>query len=226
MTPPILSHPEHGDRYRSIAAAEAALEWRWFLGAVIVVPTLLAVGVYWLHHRPPGLETRTSDPIMRVHLVRERASAQLEPAVTSPTPRIANVNTDIPADVGRDVQDSPATSSSAPRPPPPELPARAVVPNAGGLRSVPSPALTKYQRTLLAHLERYRRPGPQGTVQLLFTLRRDGTVREAFVQVSSGQPLLDRQALEIILHAQPLPPIPAELPDQLTILLPVAFDLP
>jgi protein TonB len=91
----------------------------------------------------------------------------------------------------------------------------------------------RFQRTLQAHVEHYRsypatarRDRLQGTVQVLFAMRRDGTVLDAWVQASSGQMLLDKEALETIRRAQPLPAIPPELPGQLNILLPVSFDLP
>ncbi|MFX6994796.1 TonB family protein, partial [Acinetobacter baumannii] len=62
-----------------------------------------------------------------------------------------------------------------------------------------------------------------GTARVLFVLRRDGSVLQAAIERSSGQKLLDEEALEVIRRAEPLPPIPPGLPGRLRILLPVAF---
>jgi periplasmic protein TonB len=55
-------------------------------------------------------------------------------------------------------------------------------------------------------------------------MRRDGAVLDAWVQVSSGQSRIDREAVDIIRRSQPLPPIPTELPERLSILLPISVD--
>jgi len=55
---------------------------------------------------------------------------------------------------------------------------------------------------------------------------RDGTVTDVRIASSSGYSLLDIAAIETIRKAQPLPRIPAELPESLNILVPVAFELP
>ncbi|MGT2504597.1 TonB family protein [Bradyrhizobium guangxiense] len=51
-----------------------------------------------------------------------------------------------------------------------------------------------------------------------------GTLVRLDVKSSSGRPLLDQEAIETIRRAQPLPRIPADMPDLITVLLPVAFD--
>jgi protein TonB len=103
--------------------------------------------------------------------------------------------------------------------------------NTGQAQPTPSGAAFRFQRQLLAHIERYRRypdaarrDGLQGTVLVVFAMRRDGSLVQVGVKSSSGRPVLDREALETLRRAQPLPPIPADMPEQLTILLPVAFD--
>jgi len=91
-------------------------------------------------------------------------------------------------------------------------------------------ASREYRRRLLAHIRLYRRyPGaadPQrdgGAVQLLFGLSRDGAVTDVRIARTSGVSALDDAAVATVLRAQPLPPIPAILPDRLTVQLPVSF---
>lgn len=57
-------------------------------------------------------------------------------------------------------------------------------------------------------------------------MRRDGMVTDVWVKASSGFNALDLAAVDTIRNAQPLPRIPSELPDQLNISMPVAFNLP
>lgn len=62
--------------------------------------------------------------------------------------------------------------------------------------------------TLIGH-RWYRQPG---TVSPLITVRfvidRDGTIRDAAVETSSGNGTLDRAALRAVLESSPLPPLP------------------
>lgn len=94
-------------------------------------------------------------------------------------------------------------------------------------------AASDFQRRLLAHIETYRRyPDAakrgrlEGVVELLFAMDRKGLVIGVWIKRSSGFPALDKEAIATVLRAQPLPPIPAELPDPLNITLPVAFGSP
>lgn len=91
-------------------------------------------------------------------------------------------------------------------------------------------ASREYRRQLLAHIRLYRRypdaPSPErngGAVQLLFGLSRDGAVTDVRIVRTSGVSALDEAAVATVLRAQPLPPIPAPLPDRLTVQLPVSF---
>lgn len=65
----------------------------------------------------------------------------------------------------------------------------------------------------------------QGHVELLFVMDRSGRVLYLHVLRSSGHSLLDQAAADAVLRAQPLPPIPPELPDPLQISLPFDFDI-
>ncbi|MFZ0267689.1 TonB family protein [Caulobacter sp.] len=89
----------------------------------------------------------------------------------------------------------------------------------------------EYRRRLLAHIQPYRRyprdaHGDGGAVQLLFVIQRSGAVTGVWVTRSSGVVVLDDAAVQTLMRAQPLPPIPAALPDSVSVSLPVAFDAP
>jgi len=135
-------------------------------------------------------------------------------------------------------QDRPADEET-PVSAPPNAPAPAESVRASREAPVPKPlatlrnsAATNFQRTLLRHIEHYqnypsaaRRLRLQGTVVVLFSMRRDGAVLDVRIKTSSGATILDEEAGATIRRAQPLPPIPPELPERLNIIVPVAFNL-
>ncbi len=90
-----------------------------------------------------------------------------------------------------------------------------------------------YPGQLLARLRQYkdyppalRKKRQQGTVVLTFSLDRSGTVITSQVQKSSGYPLLDQGALDLLAKASPLPAMPdSTAPERLHFVLPVKFSL-
>ena len=66
----------------------------------------------------------------------------------------------------------------------------------------------------------------QGTVVLAFSIDRSGTVLTARVQESSGYPLLDQAALDMLARANPLPAMPDSMPRQrLRLAVPIEYSL-
>jgi protein TonB len=96
-----------------------------------------------------------------------------------------------------------------------------------------APAQDDYARALLRWLEPHRRypraarlRGIEGTVRLSLTIDRAGSVLAAAIAESSGERLLDREALEMVERAAPAPPLPADwAPPQATFILPIRFAL-
>ncbi len=134
----------------------------------------------------------------------------------------------------------PRTTITQLPPPPPVQPAQAAdpVPETTAPRSVPAPparqvastAEPNWQALLLGHLEKFRRyPAAaqarrlQGVAHIRFRMTRDGRVLSSEVIRTAGSPLLDRAALETLRRAQPLPPIPADRPDEMEVTVPIEF---
>ena len=87
-----------------------------------------------------------------------------------------------------------------------------------------------FQNTLYDHIGEYEtypeealQQHLQGVVLVVFTMDRTGAVLRVWVKKTSGAPILDRAATQSILRAQPLPAIPPQLPDQITVELPISF---
>ena len=73
----------------------------------------------------------------------------------------------------------------------------------------------EYGRALLRHLARFpnypaaaRDAKLEGTVQIVFVMRRDGSVVSAWIGTSSGAEILDQEAMAILRRAEPLPSVP------------------
>lgn len=85
---------------------------------------------------------------------------------------------------------------------------------------------------VLAHLERHRRypasaqrRGLEGVARVRFKMDRQGRVLWSRLETSSGHAELDRAAVETPRRAQPLPAIPANLPDQVERVVAIDFYL-
>jgi periplasmic protein TonB len=63
----------------------------------------------------------------------------------------------------------------------------------------------------------------KGLVRVQFDMSRDGHVLSAWIQQSSGYDILDEAALLVVRRAEPMPPIPATLPAEMEISLPLDF---
>jgi protein TonB len=123
----------------------------------------------------------------------------------------------------------PVVSTPAPAVEAPPAPA----PPRAASSAPPADAMTQFERLLSAHLEREKRyprmsqqHGEQGVVMLRFTMDRAGKVLAANIERGSGFPALDREVLDLIQRAQPLPALPPEVVQaQLELVVPVQFSL-
>ncbi|OPF91401.1 hypothetical protein I8G32_01377 [Rhodopseudomonas palustris] len=214
-------------------ATAPGIELRWLVVAAVAMPLLLAAGVYWLHRLPPGPNIRGDDNLVEVRLIGPQGPAsnnQEQPQTKS----AEQTSTERPPEIApQPVMQTAAIHDpeiiEAPVPAPTQR-ARASAPPVSRLSLDQKSAA--FQRTLLSHIARFRqypneakRLRTQGVVRLIFAMRRDGSVNQMTVATSSGSVILDEAAIATVRRAEPLPRIPAELPDNLNISVPVAFDL-
>lgn len=198
------------------------------------VATLLCVGgIYWIRAQvsaePSGRERSET---VQVQLLPRLAPASI-PIVASQQPSAGHVANK--ADRATKDVDTAPVDLAALTPIQPSLSRERA---ASGAVAVPSPveappssATARFQQTLLRHVARYQRYPKaaraarlRGAVDVLFSMRRDGSLVGVWVKTSSGESLLDREALDAIRRAQPLPPIPPELPDPVNERITLEFD--
>jgi protein TonB len=134
-----------------------------------------------------------------------------------------------------------AVPTLAPPPPPPPQPPEPPQPEPAAPRVVPAPPAPQvasngpdtWEGRVLARLNKHRRyPGgamlrrQQGVPYVRFVMDREGRVLSSRLERSSGVPDLDREAVALPRHAQPLPKPPADKPgDTLELVVPVEFFL-
>lgn len=214
------------------AAAGFSGQWRWFAGTIVMVPILLAAGVYWLHQQPSGSALHSGDATIHVELIQVPGpTAEFKQASVQTSPPIADFQTvpsiATPSQPSYKEEAQPIEPVIPPRPAasPQQKPA-----SSGQAQPVPAGATFRFQKMLNAHIERYQRfpkaanrDGQRERVLVAFSMRRDGSVVQVGVKASSGRTILDQEAVELIRRAQPLPRIPADMPELLTVLFPVDF---
>ena len=91
-------------------------------------------------------------------------------------------------------------------------------PTAGQTPAPASKAFVAWQLKLVAHIERLKRypreaRPAQGDVNVAFTIDRKGVVVTSRIAKSSGSPVLDAEAMDLVLRSQPLPVPPADAPE-------------
>ena len=185
----------------------------------------------------PPAPVRPTPPVAR----------QPEPKVTPPTPEVAPPQ---PAPVPIAVNPTPVATPQAP----PSTPTAAVsnddgtprqeAPSTPTIAVAPTPAADavdlaqlrdQYGKAAHHWLNKHKRyprraeyRGDEGTVLVTFVVNRHGEVLSYELERSSGNTLLDKEALALIKRAQPLPVFPDELADvkdTITVLVTIPFKL-
>lgn len=105
---------------------------------------------------------------------------------------------------------------------------------APSMEAMPRPdsaALPTWKGVLLRHLERHKRYPPEaqrarqeGITYVRFVMARDGRVLVANIERGTGIALLDKEGLDLLRRAEPLPPLPADQPGEtLVLIVPIQF---
>lgn len=152
----------------------------------------------------------------------------VEPLPEPPLPQPSDVA--LPEPVARPQPRREATAPAAsPLPPAPTAAAPVnAAPSATEVAASPS-----YTALVLAHLKRYqqfpraaKRRNLTGEVDVSFRVDRQGKVLSQWITNGSGYEILDREALATITRADPMPPVPADIPTSTVILnVPIRFEL-
>lgn len=163
---------------------------------------------------PPPLEEPVSRPEPKEPVVDQVPLPQPVPVVPIPAMR--------------EVTASPPAPDRRPPAPPPSVPAPSPQPASPPPASL---ALDSWEGRVLTRLIRFRRYPPgahrarvEGVPLVRFTLDRRGRVLDSRLERSSGNPLLDREAVALPQRAQPLPAPPEDRPGAtISLVVPVEF---
>lgn len=212
---------------------------RWALaGATILAMHATAIGAigFWYAHQAPVEPTIL--PAIAVTLAPVEASSPTvhdQDIAVGPTMQQAEA---VPMEE-RKVEEKPLEQIV--QPPPPQQQAEVTLPQQEQKIEKPEPqpvtpapetrdlpknarigefteaASNRYAALVVGHLERFKRypiaaHGAAGTVMVSFALNRAGEVISSEVSKSSGNGVLDREALDILRRASPFPPFPAAKP--------------
>jgi len=228
-------------------AAAPTLGMRSIAAVVLVVPLLLVAGVYWLHQLPSPNGRESNDDVIEVRLIgpqgavpQRQDSPQPQVEEKPPAdPLIDDPNHAMPAEAASAASAEPQGPAGLPEPR--DLRDRAMSRPAGasGVRKTPSLLASDAEGAYLARQESFesiltnyitrftsKEFDRYASVKLTFTMRRDGAVTGVWVISSSGDSHIDQMAIDAIRRAQPMPRIPAGLPDELRVPITVTFREP
>ena len=198
------------------AAIVAALVW-WYARKAVPPDLIPAVAVTLAQVESSSPEIQNQDIAVGPTMQQAEAAPKEPPKVEEkpmdevvqpPSPQEAEVT--LPRVEPKQVE----KPKPEERPPAPETRAPQKTEHVGQFTQAGSDA---YNALVFGHLQRFKRypssaRGAQGTVVVRFVLNRAGAVIESAVMKSSGNDVLNREALEILRRASPFPAFPAAKP--------------
>lgn len=214
-TAPQFGFPrQHSNRGTRVAAA-----------AFVATIHLLLILAVILNHRS-GLHASPGMSEISVSLAPGRAAARA--ALAPPTFRAPELAHPVAApEVPPAISTEPSPTTQATSGPP-------QVSDTFTIGGTPSANQTSdFRSVLLRHISDFRQyPAAglgarlSGTSHVAFTLNRAGALLFVTIQQSSGSQILDDEAIATIRRSQPFPVVPDDLPDPLTVTVPVDFVAP
>lgn len=179
--------------------------------------------------KPKALPPKPSPPVKRVPVITEPLPAPVAPkeAIPEIAPRVEPVPPSVISEPPQERTEPPAFVVPTPPPlPPPELPKPVVTQDLDAARGYYSNQLGKEFAKYKQYPRVARMRNWQGTVQGQVKLDASGAVMASTINQSSGYDVLDKQALEMVQKASPLPRPPEILRDrEFTVIVPVVFRL-
>lgn len=217
------------DRRENEARAAAFSEIVRLMVLSAVALAVFAGGVYWIRRQSADHGVMVAASSIEVKLV------QSEPAALAVAPSIEQIEiaghaTDGGTSEAGDWWSADETPYETHR----ELQTRS---NSDSPSAVPASRsrrdeTSRFRQALERHIAQYQRYPDlarqrhlQGTVEVVFELRRDGRIGGVWVARSSGAGVLDAEAVATLYRAEPLPSIPSQMPSELRIRLPIDFTL-
>jgi len=212
-----------------VAIAHAALLWaamQWTAPR----PATISPPSFTLDLEAPPAAVETPPPPRPEPRIQPQAKVEPPPRpVRKPAPKPKPVLTAPPAPVAEMAEAAepvaapvPAEATAAGRP----SPSRPSTP------TVSQAEISRWQGTLLAHLERHKRyprdaqmRRQEGAATVRFVMDSSGRVLSAVLERGSGVESLDRESLALIERAQPLPHPPDGTGDRIDLAVPVRFFL-
>jgi protein TonB len=223
---------------------------RWMLAALAILlahAAIVATIAFWYAHKPvepnilPAISISlapvdSSAPEVQNQDIAVGPTMQQAEAAPNEPPKqeqpVEKVETPPPPQQQADITLPKETPKQVEEPKPqaqPPAPETRAPPKTEHIGQFTQAASNAYNALVFGHLQGFKRypaaaHGAHGTVTVQFELDREGKVLSSAVTKSSGNSILDREALDILQRASPFPAFPTAKPGtQDTYLAPVAF---
>jgi len=231
-----LLHPREDDD--TDVAGAIAIELAPVTAAPAVTSADVAPGPL-MQEEAPAAETRkqTKETVAEETPHLEPAPLAPQPAVQLPEPQPdKNEKPQEKVDekvAHEDTQQANAAPMTTAPPPSEAKSSDAVAAPAPGLSAIAAKAQANWQRSLVAHINRYKRYPTEarahrmtGIVTVEFMLDRRGQVLSSRVMHSSGSAVLDEEAIALLRRAAPLPTPPQKVPPEgIPLAIPIHFHM-
>ncbi len=168
----------------------------------------------------------TARPLLNVTTIVEQPPEK--PELLPPPPVPTMIKLPPPAELAM-----PRIELASPPPTAPAAPTAITVPPPSAPVAVQGAGLPNFAGALMSHLGRYKRYPAEaqarrerGVAKVSFVVDRQGHVISSTLVQGSGSAALDRETLELLRRAEPLPAPPSDVPGtQFAFSVPVRFDL-